>query len=180
MLAHRYAYEIEVGPIPFGLVLDHECHNRDLTCLVSKECLHHQCCNVEHLVPKTHSANLRAARRLRPNSKYDGTGYRKELTECPWNHPYNESNTGWIERRGYRERYCKACLRNRAWKRKHGEDRPGPWDVSLALGDMIFCEAGHLWEETAKYDSTTGKKRCILCEERRWKEYRARKAEKKL
>lgn len=30
--AHRFAYQLYVGPIPAGLVLDHACHNRDLTC----------------------------------------------------------------------------------------------------------------------------------------------------
>lgn len=178
--AHRYVFEIEVGPIPFGLVLDHECHNKDLTCLISKKCLHHQCCNVLHLVPKTHGQNLRAARRARPNTKHDGTGTRLELTHCPQNHPYNEQNTSWVNRRGYRERYCKACNRDRAYKRKNGIERPGPWDESLALTDLMFCEYGHLWEETAKYDSTTGKKRCIECERRRWTEYRARKKGKLL
>ena len=36
MGAHRYAWEAERGPIPAGVELDHQCHNRT-------------CCNLTHL-----------------------------------------------------------------------------------------------------------------------------------
>jgi len=49
--AHRYAYEIVVGPVPAGLVLDHLCRNPS-------------CVNSEHLEPVTTRENLmRGARR---------------------------------------------------------------------------------------------------------------------
>lgn len=59
--AHRAAYELFVGPIPEGLVVDHECHNRDWSCLGGKTCLHRRCVNFEHLHPKTHHENMAAA-----------------------------------------------------------------------------------------------------------------------
>lgn len=43
--AHRVAYELEVGPIPEGLHIDHICHNR-------------ACVNPAHLRPVTHKQNM--------------------------------------------------------------------------------------------------------------------------
>jgi hypothetical protein len=44
VLAHRWYYEQEVGPIPEGLGLDHACRNK-------------ACVNPAHLRPATHSEN---------------------------------------------------------------------------------------------------------------------------
>ena len=44
--AHRYAYELLVGPIPDGLVIDHLCRNPS-------------CVNPDHLEPVTHQENCR-------------------------------------------------------------------------------------------------------------------------
>ena len=43
--SHRFAYELLVGPIPAGLVLDHLCRVRN-------------CCNPAHLLTGTHSDNI--------------------------------------------------------------------------------------------------------------------------
>lgn len=89
VLAHRYSYELQVGPIPEGLEIDHLC--RVTTC-----------CNHEHLEVVTHAENVR--RRDMAN----GTGSAK--THCPQGHPYDEENTS--HRNG--RRHCKACARARA------------------------------------------------------------------
>jgi len=44
MVAHRFAYELLVRPIPAGLDLDHHCRNTI-------------CCNPAHLEPVTHAVN---------------------------------------------------------------------------------------------------------------------------
>lgn len=44
--AHRYAYELLVGPIPDGLQLDHLCRDK-------------RCCNPAHLEPVTAKENVR-------------------------------------------------------------------------------------------------------------------------
>ncbi len=51
-MAHRYAYEAAVGPIPAGLEIDHLCMQR-------------RCVNPEHLEPVTHEENNRRARAAR-------------------------------------------------------------------------------------------------------------------
>ena len=51
-LAHRAAYEIFVGPIPDGMTVDHECHNKDPICPGGIYCLHRRCVNYDHLVLK--------------------------------------------------------------------------------------------------------------------------------
>lgn len=43
---HREAYELWIGPIPFGAQLDHRCRN-------------HACCNPDHLKPVTRAGNQR-------------------------------------------------------------------------------------------------------------------------
>lgn len=66
--AHRYSYELEHGPIPDGLDLDHQCHNRDAGCHANAACLHRRCVNPAHAEPVTkaiNSARAHAHRRRR-------------------------------------------------------------------------------------------------------------------
>lgn len=55
MLAHRFAWEIENGPIEDGLYIDHICHNPP-------------CCNVNHLRLATQKLNMENQKRAHKGS----------------------------------------------------------------------------------------------------------------
>lgn len=85
MLAHRFAYELMVGPIPDGLQLDHLCRNK-------------LCVNPDHLEPVSQRVNI-----LRSES-FPAVNARK--THCTHGHEFTEENTR-IRKQGWRS--CKAC-----------------------------------------------------------------------
>jgi hypothetical protein len=95
--AHRFAYELLVGPIPEGMELDHLCRVR-------------HCVNPAHLEIVEHRENmLRGDTIVALNS-------RKQA--CPRGHPFSPENT-----RVYRgRRHCRACARihTRRWREKGG------------------------------------------------------------
>lgn len=50
VLAHRYSYELNVGPIPEGMEIDH---------VYDRGCRHRNCVNPAHLEPVTKDENIR-------------------------------------------------------------------------------------------------------------------------
>jgi hypothetical protein len=82
--AHRVAYELLVGPIPEGLVLDHLCRNPP-------------CVRPSHLEPVTHKVNVR-----RGKASY------VDNTHCKHGHLRTPENT-YVCPRGWPE--CKECRR---------------------------------------------------------------------
>lgn len=64
MRAHRLAWELAVGPVPEGLILDHICHDPAL-CKGGKKCPHRACIRVEHLQLATRKENLARERSSR-------------------------------------------------------------------------------------------------------------------
>jgi hypothetical protein len=87
---HRLSFELEYGPIPAGLDIDHLCKVR-------------LCVRPTHLEAVTELDNVR-----RQVSHID---------QCPHGHPYTEENTAWnrtrLRKDGVRgvQRVCRQCRR---------------------------------------------------------------------
>ena len=94
--AHRYAYELHVGPIPEGLQLDHLCRNR-------------WCINPEHLEPVTNQENSR-----RGNTGKTVSGAARLRTHCRNGHELTPENT-W--KHGHGSRLCRIC--RAAWEKEY-------------------------------------------------------------
>jgi hypothetical protein len=93
-IAHRWAYEQMVGPVPPGLQLDHKCHVR--------------CCvNPDHLTPATPQENT--ARAL-AHSK--GKPWQRK-THCKRGHELSEHN---VIIRESGAKWCRVCGRYRRTK----------------------------------------------------------------
>ena len=96
MLAHRYSYEVSIGPIPDGLILDHLCRTPN-------------CVHPLHVEPTTYKINL------------DGNWLRHSLlaaakkraqTHCNRGHEFDTQNTYHVPKRANGRR-CKECARQR-------------------------------------------------------------------
>ena len=98
VLTHRLVYELEKGPIPDGLELDHLCRNR-------------LCANTQHLEAVTPGENIR-----RGNGR---AGVNARKTECIHGHPFDATNT-YVGPDG--KRACRICKRNTwlRWKSRQG------------------------------------------------------------
>jgi DNA-binding MarR family transcriptional regulator len=100
LMAHRASYELERGPIPDGLVLDHLCRNK-------------ACINPRHLEPVTNGENV-----LRGFWKSTGKNVRNSF-RC--GHPLVPSN---LYRYGG-SRVCRICNKNAVlkWQRRRRRAR---------------------------------------------------------
>lgn len=107
--AHRWMYERKVGPIPEGMDLDHDCHNRDGSCPGGVDCSHRRCVNPDHLSPASRKENL-------ANGNGPGGAKYSRPMECVNGHDlssedsiYRHSNA-----RGGISHRCKACAKQAA------------------------------------------------------------------
>lgn len=92
-LAHRYVYELLVGPIPDGLHLDHLCRVTN-------------CVNPDHLEPVTCAENIR--RGTCPQQR------RHKAPVCAAGHEFTPENTYRYKNR----RKCRICHRDYATQRR--------------------------------------------------------------
>jgi len=104
VLAHRWAYEHWIGPVPGGLDLDHfACDNP-------------ACVNPEHVRPVTHRENM-----LRGNTP---SAAQRARTHCVRGHPFSGENL-YITTEGRRS--CRACHRMHERNRVDRKGRQIPW-----------------------------------------------------
>ena len=120
VMAHRFAYESVVGPIPPGLHIDHLCRNPS-------------CVNPAHLEPVTLAENTR--RGVGPTR---GSEYNRRKTHCPQGHPYSPENT---YRSGH-GRSCKTCILVRTKARQRasrlGVPYVDPYNSDTELGSGLL------------------------------------------
>jgi hypothetical protein len=93
VLVHRLAWKLTHGPIPQGLEVCHHCDNPP-------------CCDAEKcLFLGTHADNMADMK-----AKGHVRGWDKDVTHCPYNHPYAGANL-YVDPKG--KRYCRQCRRDR-------------------------------------------------------------------
>lgn len=100
--AHRFAWELLVGPIPEGMTLDHLCRVRG--CVRAPE----------HLSVVTIQENMRRGMGL--------AAVNARKTHCKYGHPFDEQNT-WVGRKGQRK--CRTCMRLAKRKARRRAGRAG-------------------------------------------------------
>lgn len=89
-LAHRFSFQLFVGTIPDGLVIDHLCRNR-------------ACVNPAHLEPVTYRENTRRG--------FNPAADNARKTHCVHGHEFTPANTQRILQRGIWSRRCATCNR---------------------------------------------------------------------
>ena len=105
---HRIVYELLVGPIPSGLVLDH---------VKALGCRWRDCCWPLHLQPVTNRVNI-----LRG---FSFAAINAAKTHCDNDHEFTEANTYWWNGR----RDCRICIRARVAKYKTRLMAAGLWGI---------------------------------------------------
>ena len=96
--AHRFAYELLVGPIPKGLQIDHLCRVRN-------------CVNPAHLEPVSQRENV--LRGIAPPAR------QARQTHCKRGHEFTSENTMTEAKSG--KRHCRACRELPEYREKQRE-----------------------------------------------------------
>lgn len=105
VIAHRFAYELLVGPIPDGLVLDHLCRVT-------------RCVNPTHLEPVTTRENT-----MRGALPAIASLQNIDKTHCKYGHPLFGENL-YVPPAHPTYRRCRQCARDRVQKYEASGKRP--------------------------------------------------------
>lgn len=151
--AHRFSYELMVGPVPAGLVLDHLCSTP-------------ACVNPTHLEPVTPRENAMRSRMVKVATA---------KTHCPRGHEYNDENTQLINNR----RFCRACKREKIAEKRAEERGPGWVRVNANVNThKTICKYGHPLEGD-NLMVLAKQRRCRTCHNRQSAEGAARARERR-
>lgn len=142
MPAHRVAYELVVGRVPDGLVLDHQCRNR-------------LCVNPDHLRPVTNRINVLIGE--------GASAINLQKTHCRKGHPLSGDNLK-IEKLGRRCRQCK--LEAQALRRGHKV--PGTPRRVLDRCEVCGCFVGY-YPVGFHCDTHCSQCTCTKCEPTDWR-----------
>jgi HNH endonuclease len=100
---HVLAYEVFVGPVPTGEVVDHQCHGADESCRGGSDDPHRSCIRPDHLVAKSARLNIQEGRVGQNN---------RDKIGCPHDHFFEGANLySYTDRDGITGRYCRECRR---------------------------------------------------------------------
>ncbi len=136
--AHRWAYQILVGPIPEHRVVHHTCRNR-------------RCCNPAHLELTTPSAH--------PLLDPTITNQHKQKTHCKRGHEFTEENT-YLLPRGRACKECKRLEKAERYAREHPDH--GPHNSK-----KTHCKHGHEFTpENTQYSTQANgipRRSCRIC-----------------
>ncbi len=125
---HRFSYELHIGPIPEGLVIDHLCRTP-------------ACVNPDHLEPVTNAENVR--RGEAPSAIGRRTGL------CKYGHSLIDANrhpvTGKVIRcrtcaRESRLKQTPEAINHRAGLCKNGHPRSEAY-LRKSNGEVVYCRA---------------------------------------
>jgi hypothetical protein len=153
-VAHRFSYQLLVGPVPDGLDLDHLCRVR-------------HCVNPDHLEPVTRSENLRRGILHGPIDGGRAAARQREKTHCPQGHEYTPDNTYSPPSRPS-ARYCRRCHLEHTWKRR-GKEEPAMMSPRLPSAHRTHCPQGHPYDGENTIRSG-GRRVCRICSRTRSRE----------
>jgi len=154
--AHRYLYHAIVMTLdspqgePGHLQVDHQCHNRDSSCLGGPTCLHRRCVNPGHLRAVTSRVNLLAGKTWAAKNA--------AVTHCKIGHPLSGDNLYVGKNRKRKCRTCEAKRHADYLVRKLGRPRQIP------PGMRTHCPHGHPFSGDNLYvPPGTSRRQCRAC-----------------